>query len=137
MNTLHIAPCGMNCALCIGHIREKNPCEGCGGNDHTKPNACRNCSIVLCEKRKAIDHGFCCDCPSYPCTRMKNLDKRYRAKYGMSMFENLAYIKEHGMRAFLAREEERWKCTECGTTLSVHRTACVECGQPREVMSDE
>jgi len=132
-----IAPCGMNCALCIGHIRQKNRCEGCGGNGYNKPHACRNCRIVLCEKRKEIDHGFCYDCPTFPCYRMKQLDKRYRTKYGMSMIENLTYIRNHGMEAFLKHEEERWRCGECGATLSVHRTACVECGHPREVISYE
>jgi len=24
-----IAPCGMNCGLCTGHLREKRPCGGC------------------------------------------------------------------------------------------------------------
>ena len=132
-----IAPCGMNCSLCIGHIREKNRCEGCNGNEQSKPQSCRTCSIVVCEKRKASESGFCYDCPAYPCTRIKNLDKRYRTKYGMSMVENLAYIKENGLDAFLKHEEERWNCSECGATLSVHRTACVECGHPRKVIHYE
>jgi ribosomal protein L37E len=66
---------------------------------------------------------------------MKNLDKRYRTKYGMSMFENLAFIKEMGLEAFLKHEEERWKCPECGATFSVHRTVCVTCGHPRKIMN--
>ena len=135
MNKSLIAPCGMNCALCIGHIREKNPCEGCGGNGFNKPNACRNCSVVLCEKRKATESGFCYDCSIFPCARMKQLDTRYRTRYGMSMFENLAFIQEHGLDAFLKHEEERWKCTSCGESLSVHRTECLNCGQPREIMN--
>jgi hypothetical protein len=28
-----IAPCGMNCGLCIGHLREKKPCGGCFRKD--------------------------------------------------------------------------------------------------------
>jgi hypothetical protein len=147
MNANMIAPCGMNCVLCIGHIREKNRCEGCNGNEQSKPQSCRTCSIVLCEKRLATDSGFCFDCPhlrpyfegfggqAVTCARMKQLDKRYRTKYGMSMFENLAFIQEHGLDAFIKSEEERWACPECGATLSVHRTACVECSHPREVMS--
>jgi rubrerythrin len=68
---------------------------------------------------------------------MKNLDKRYRTKYGMSMFENLAFIKEYGLDAFIKYEEERWACPECGATLSVHRKECLNCGEPRKVMSYE
>jgi hypothetical protein len=137
MNSNMIAPCGMNCALCIGHVREKNRCEGCGGNDLNKSQYCQMCTIVHCEKRKLTASGFCYECPSFPCARMKNLDKRYRTRYGMSMFENLAFIQENGLEAFIQAEEEKWRCGECGATLSVHRTACVECGHPREIMSYE
>jgi hypothetical protein len=126
-----IAPCGMNCALCIGHIREKNRCEGCNGNDRLKPEYCRTCKVVVCEKRKALPSQMCCECADLPCTRIKQLDKRYRTKYGMSMMENLAYIKEHGLEAFVKHEEARWACPECGATLSVHRKACMQCGWNR------
>ncbi|MEA3391676.1 MAG: DUF3795 domain-containing protein [Candidatus Marinimicrobia bacterium] len=132
MNALSIAPCGMNCSLCIGFIREKNRCEGCNGNDQSKPQYCRTCTIVVCEKRKATESGFCYDCPTYPCARIKQIDKRYRTKHGMSMFENLAFIKENGIDAFLKHEEERWKCKSCGVLLSVHRKECMKCGEPRK-----
>ncbi len=142
MKSQYIAPCGMNCALCIGFIRERNKCHGCNEHDQSKPEYCRSCKVVVCEKRKALPLGpgevvaLCYDCPDLPCARIKQLDKRYRARYWMSMMENLAYIKEHGMVAFLAREEKRWKCTSCGETLSVHRTECLQCGHPREIMND-
>ena len=132
-----IAPCGMNCAICIGFQREKNKCEGCNGNEQSKPQYCRTCTIVLCEKREVTASGFCYECPSFPCARMKQLDKRYRTKYGMSMLENLAYIKEHGMEAFLAREEEKWQCKHCNAILSVHRKECLNCGEPRIIHSYE
>lgn len=131
MNALNIAPCGMNCALCIGHIREKNRCYGCRSKDGYVTGSCSKCVIVHCDKLAKTRSGFCYECPIYPCYRMKQLDKRYRTRYGMSMFENLANIKEYGMEAFLAREEERWACPECGTTLSVHRKACLNCGWER------
>ena len=31
-----IAPCGMNCILCWGYIREKNRCPGCLINENQK-----------------------------------------------------------------------------------------------------
>ena len=132
MNASHIAPCGMNCALCIGFQRKKNKCQGCNGNEQTKPQSCRTCTIVMCEKRLATKSGFCYDCPTFPCTRMKNLDKRYRTKYGMSMFENLAFIQKNGLEAFIQAEKEKWRCGECGATLSVHRDHCTACGQEYE-----
>lgn len=32
-----IAPCGMNCSICMAYLREKNKCPGCRGNDIDKP----------------------------------------------------------------------------------------------------
>ena len=43
------------------------------------------------------------------------------------MIENLAYIKMHGLESFLKHEEERWKCSECGAGLCVHRDFCLNC----------
>ncbi len=123
-----IAPCGMNCGLCIGYLREKRPCGGCfKKNDDNKPKICRSCVIVNCDLLSNNKSVFCYDCEKYPCTRLKNLDKRYRTKFGMSMIENLAYIKNHGLERFLTNEEEKWKCKVCGSGLSVHRDYCINC----------
>lgn len=123
-----IAPCGMNCGLCIGHLREKKPCSGCfKKDDENKPNVCRSCTIVNCEYLAQTKSGFCFECPKYPCQRLKNLDKRYRTKYGMSMLENLLFIKEKGLAEFLESEHYKWTCSNCGSTLSVHRDHCLHC----------
>jgi hypothetical protein len=125
-----IAACGMNCGLCIGHLRTKNPCGGCFKiDDPNKPNACRSCKIVNCPELKKSQTGFCFECDKYPCLRLKNLDKRYRTKYGMSMLENLASIKEIGLEEFIKSEEKRWACPNCGAGLCVHRDFCLECKQ--------
>jgi hypothetical protein len=123
-----IAPCGMNCGLCIGHLRKKKPCGGCfRKDDENKANLCRSCSIVNCEYLAKTESGFCFECPRYPCRRLKDLDKRYRSKYGMSMLENLLFIKSNGLEKFLESEQEKWKCENCGSGLSVHRDNCLNC----------
>ncbi|MFC1789726.1 DUF3795 domain-containing protein [Patescibacteria group bacterium] len=95
-----IAPCGMNCNLCVAYLREKNRCPGCkkaGEKFHT------SCTIKNCNKIKKI--CFCSNkCEKYPCRRLKILDKRYRTKYGMSMIENLMFIKKHGINKFLKQQ---------------------------------
>ena len=124
-----IAPCGMNCGICIGHLRERKPCGGCfKTNDENKPKVCRSCSIVNCEYLAETESGFCYDCKKYPCTRLKNLDKRYRTKYRMSMIDNLEYIEKWGLLKFVESEQNRWKCQECGEIICVHRTFCLKCG---------
>lgn len=126
-----IASCGMNCGLCIGFLRKKNPCAGCFKiGDVNKPKSCRSCAIANCEKLVATDSGLCYECQIFPCARLKRLDKRYRTKYGMSMVENLNFIKKKGMEGFLKREEQRWVCKFCGEGLCVHRSFCFACKAP-------
>lgn len=123
-----IAACGMNCGLCIGHLRERKPCGGCfKKDDENKPEVCRSCAIVNCEHLVQAQSGFCYDCEKYPCTRLKRLDKRYRTNYGMSMLTNLDNIRKLGLAAFIKNEELRWTCKTCGAGLCVHRDFCLQC----------
>jgi hypothetical protein len=124
-----IAPCGMNCGICMALLRKERKCPGCWGGDAGKSAACLRCIVVNCEMLKLNKSGFCYECGEYPCARIKQLDKRYRAKYSMSMTENLAYIEENGMKRFLKKETEKWKCPDCGQTVSCHRPACPKCGE--------
>ena len=126
-----IAPCGMNCGLCMGHLREKNRCAGCNGDDAGKPRYCVTCRIRNCDEIKASAGEFCFECSRFPCARLRQLDKRYRTKYGMSMLENLASIRELGLERFVASERERWRCPECGGVVCVHRERCLYCGHAR------
>ena len=70
---------------------------------------------------------FCFECEKFPCKRLKELDKRYRTKYHMSMIENLNCIKKFGMEEFLKRERDKWRCTACGASLCCHNGLCLNC----------
>jgi hypothetical protein len=126
VKAFEIAPCGMNCRLCIGYIRERNRCDGCL---IPETKCSRTCTIRFCNQRK----GKYCDnsCSSFPCKRLKSLDKRYRTNYGMSMIENLLQIEEAGIMQFISNENSRWACTLCGTLICVHRPECLSCGALR------
>ena len=100
-----IAPCGMNCGICRAFLRHKNPCRGCADPGTARNTSCENCRMRRCERRMG---AFCFDCTEFPCERLRHLDKRYRTKYGMSEIENLAFIRNHGIEAFLEMERERW-----------------------------
>jgi hypothetical protein len=118
-----IAPCGMDCAICRAFLREKNRCNGCYSLDRAVN---KNCRIFSCEKAWG---KYCFHCAEYPCKRLRQLDKRYRMKYGMSMIDNLESIREHGVRHFVKTERERWTCTACGGTIDVHHGRCSVCGK--------
>jgi hypothetical protein len=126
-----IAPCGMDCGLCRGHLRDRNRCPGCNGDDAAKPRYCVTCKIKTCDTLAGGASSFCFDCVSFPCARLRQLDKRYRTKYGMSMVENLLRIREVGLDAFVAEEKARWACPECGSLLCVHLPECGVCGRTR------
>jgi hypothetical protein len=122
-----IAPCGMNCSICLGYLREKNQCSGCRDDLKDYPVYCTTCIIKNCELLDETASGFCYECRKYPCSRLKQLDKRYRTRYSMSMLENLERIREIGLPAFIEKERIRWTCPGCGATLCVHREFCLSC----------
>ncbi len=127
MNKNNIAPCGMNCSLCYAFQREKNKCNGCRGEIELIPNSCKRCIIRNCSVNQNNKSKFCYECESYPCQRLKQLDKRYKTKYHMSMIENLEYIKNLGINKFIENEKERWKCSECGNIICIHHNECPKC----------
>jgi hypothetical protein len=127
-----IAPCGMNCALCANYLTMQNDLKKQGFGSTYCPG-CRprgkNCAFMkkACEKLGKGLVRFCYECGDFPCERLKRLDKRYRTFYHMSMIENLTYIKENGMRKFLAKERKQWRCPNCGETICCHNGICYNC----------
>ena len=109
MKTKHISPCGMNCVVCIGFLRDKNKCPGCRSDWEINSKYIRKCIIRNCDQLKNNNWKFCSrKCENYPCKRLKSLDKRYKTKYGMSMLENLENIDKYGIRKFIDMEKKRW-----------------------------
>jgi hypothetical protein len=127
-----IAPCGMNCSLCIAYqFKEKDInkqgfqkkyCPGCIPRGENCKHMRDSCELLA----KGSIH-FCFECDNFPCKRLKALDKRYSTKYHMSMIENLNDIKEFGMEEFLMKEREKWSCKECGATICCHNGLCLNC----------
>ena len=127
-----IAPCGMNCGVCVSYLAMKNDlkkkgfhrvyCEGC------LPRG-KNC-LHMRDHCETLGKGlvrYCFECMNYPCKRLKALDKRYRTKYHLSMIENLNNIKDHGIESFLSEEAEKWRCPDCGDSICCHNGLCLNC----------
>ncbi len=123
-----IAPCGMNCAVCSVHLRDKKPCLGCLGADAHKPNHCRACTIKACADEKQV--VYCFECAAFPCPAIGRMDKSYRTRYRVSLIAYGDAIKETGMAAFLAAQVARWTCPVCGGAISLHDGVCSDCGAP-------
>jgi hypothetical protein len=129
-NPMIVAPCGVNYSLCREYIRDRKPCPGCRGGDSHKSNACLTCDIKNCRKRAAGGHKFYFSCDTVPCADLLHLDGRYQAnKYGVSVIANLERIGAIGVERFVAEEEAKWSCSECGSLLCMHKPQCVHCGR--------
>ena len=133
VKTTMIAPCGMNCSICRLQFRSPKECDGCNSGSRNLPLYCFNCIMRNCTLRVKGNGRYCFQCDTFPCARLKRLDKRYRNKYGMSMLENLRNIKEMGIRKFVSNEKKRWACSKCGKLLCVHGKECGFCGAKRKV----
>jgi hypothetical protein len=128
-----IAPCGMNCGICVAYFgytlkgeKRKRPCEGCRSRDHP-------CAFIKkrCDKLMAGEIEYCGECTGFPCENLRKLDKRYRERFGMSMIENLKHIQTEDISRFQENEEERWRCPICGRTICIHNRTCYSCNQTR------
>ena len=126
-----IAPCGLDCSLCMfAHAKEK-PCRGCNADDDSKPVFCASwCKIIPCEKRVKNGYKFCDECPDYPCEDMMGRETRYTTAYPLkeSPMQNLRDIRAKGMEAFLEQERKKWSCEKCGGPICVHNALCRDCG---------
>jgi hypothetical protein len=122
-----IAPCGMICSLCHAYLRDKNTCGGCRSKDNIF-GYCKKCVIRNCE-HITDQTKYCYYCENYPCKRLKALDYRYRTKYNMSFIENLGFIKLHGADNFIKKQNEIWKCADCGELICIHKKCCLKCGE--------
>ena len=136
MEAALVAPWGINCALCSAYLaREydlkkqrimRSYCVGC------RPSG-KNCTFMK-KSCQRLGNGlvqYCYECMEYPCRRLKHLDKRYRTNYHMSVIENLDFIKEQGIEKFLKKEEEKWRCPECGGMICCHGGLCFKCDVER------
>lgn len=119
------APCGMNCLVCYKHCYHKKPCAGCLNGDGEKPEHCRVCKVK--DRVKSRDLTYCYECSDFPCKWMKNLEKSYRKRYGVSLVENSGYVQKHGLEQFMEVQKEWYTCPKCGGIISLHDRECSEC----------
>ena len=124
-----IAPCGANCSVCIGHLREKNKCMGCFADDVGKPHHCVVCSRKSCNKKET----YCYECIDFPCKKIKTLDDRYKEKYNTSLINNLLDLKKLGLEKFMEVQDKKYRCKNCNSIISYHLKECLVCKEPYEI----
>ena len=76
----------------------------------------RNCRIIKCLEAKGLK--FCFECEIFPdCKNYQMIYKPY-LKAGENLIENLERIKAGEVKEWLAEEEKKWICRECGNPIS-------------------
>lgn len=127
-----IAPCGMNCSICMAYLRKKNKCNGCRAVNTWNPKTRVECKIKNCQTLTSEGFEYCYPCSRYPCILISKMDKRYRTRYKMSLMENLNVLERDGIEAFRSAENEKWKCKYCGGVINVHKAVCSHCEKAHE-----
>ena len=124
-----IAPCGMNCRICIGFFgytmsgkKRKTKCVGCNPSGKSCAHLKKYCTKLA---KKEIE--YCYECNDFPCKQIQKLDDKYRKRFDYSTIYNLRYIKEKGIEKFLENQEEKYKCPKCGGIICVHNGNCYFC----------
>jgi hypothetical protein len=121
-----IAVCGLNCLACSAYLNNKTPCPGCSApNEKHKRKSCVNCSKKKCAHEMGLQ--WCFECDSFPCSKIKSINKRYTTKYNINLIENGQKAKE-SMNAFLTEQKEKLACNICGGVINQHKKECSECG---------
>ncbi|MFC1643323.1 DUF3795 domain-containing protein [Myxococcota bacterium] len=101
-------------------------CRGCKSG--TLYAGCRTCEVRECASQRGVTQ--CAQCAEYPCRTYKRLRSTRRIlPHLWERAPNLAAITQHGMDAWLAEQEKRWSCPECGTRFSWYTAACTQCGR--------
>ncbi|MCW4022625.1 MAG: DUF3795 domain-containing protein [archaeon] len=128
-----VGQCGINCGTCVAFFgytmagkQRLHTCLGC----RTRQSLCafikQGCKRI--SEKKPV--AFCFECSDFACENLVKIDTVYRTKYKMSLIENLNYIKEKGMNAFLESEKEKYTCPTCGEVVCVHTKRCYACNPP-------
>jgi len=112
---------------CCASVPEKElACGGCKSD--ALYAGCRVCKIRECAVTKGIAH--CVDCSDHPCTMYRMW--KAGAKLLPHLREtsaNLDAIRHQGAGAWLAAQEKRWSCPECGAKFSWYAVQCTQCGR--------
>ena len=132
--------CGLYCGACgVVHAVEKGNLEEMAAKWKSTPEAmecygcksdqvaefAKKCKIRLCAIEKGLD--FCFECDEYPCERMTDFLEN-QSVHPRIHIDNLQNIKEKGLETWLAEQNDRWSCNNCGTKFHFDEITCIQCG---------
>ena len=149
-----LAPCGLYCGVCgvyyatrdknnkfmetfLNFYQDKMPglenvsiddlkCEGCL-SDQTSL-FCRTCSIKDCTHKKG--YAGCHECNEFPCEHIENFPMPVGKKV---ILRTIPYWRQEGTEKFVADEEARYVCPDCGNKIFRGAKRCNKCKIPLDL----
>jgi len=138
-----LAPCGLYCGVCAVNIahREGNEkfkeklgpvygvtaeeirCRGCQSDEIFM--YCRVCPIKSCTEEKGYEGCYQCD--DFPCSFIEDFPQAVGKKV---MMRAIPQWREMGTEKWVAAEEARYQCPQCGLKLFRGAKRCRECKTP-------
>lgn len=149
-----IAPCGLYCGVCAIYIAQRDNnqkfkerlvrlyqgdiagkgvmpnsenlsvedirCRGCLSNDRFMH--CRQCPIRSCTQEKG--YTGCHQCAEFPCGHIEDFPMTIGKKV---ILRAIPYWREVGTEQWIADEEARYVCPECGNKVFRGVVKCNQC----------
>jgi hypothetical protein len=150
---LLVAPCGLYCGACPMYLATQDKdgekfkalmqqfsagkmqlkqedllCDGCIANGRVA-SFCRKCNLRSCAASKP-NVTRCSDCAEFPCAKITNFNND-GMQHHAEVLANLRQIKEMGIKEWTKREDNRWRCPQCRTSLGWYDRECSKCGAKR------
>ena len=98
-------------------------CEGCLSEIVAFP--CRICAFRDCVLEKGLTN--CSQCPDSPCQPLVDFNNDGLPHHG-EVLANIQRQREIGLDAWIAEQEARWRCPQCGSTIDWYASQCADCG---------
>ena len=131
---IYVAPCGLNCTACskylaYRHNLKRSQCRGCRPENKKCSYLFEKCSGINSSQTGTATSSFCFECDQYPCDQINRMDRRYRSSFGVSVRDNLDFIQKSGTAAFVEEQSEKYRCSRCDSTISIHNRKCFSCDE--------
>ncbi|MGD8563143.1 MAG: DUF3795 domain-containing protein [Desulfarculaceae bacterium] len=104
-------------------------CDGCL-SDRVSPG-CRECRHGFRTCAAAQGVTWCFECPDFPCQRLEDFSRQHVVNgicHHQRVIEDLAFIRDHGPRAWLDGQKRRSHCPACERPGYWFSTLCPACG---------